>query len=240
MKTKWKVPANRPTLVKVVKNRRKTKTNPLGGMTCLRKCGLFQLRNQIISGSAIVQNAVNSCLVTGAPEPCFYANSNIYNVPFAMQFSLSQVLNPLEFSSLFDRYKITGVKISIKYNANSESGVAPFTAQPAINWVPDYDGVDAVTVAALRQRQGIKRKVFNDNRLVKMSVSPRLSGLTFNTGLSNGYSIEPPKWLDCDYRDIPHFGIKGYFEDMNLASSSTIDTMFIFDVTLKLQFKDLQ
>ena len=212
----------------------------LGGMTCYRKCGLLYMRNSVLANTVASTGVVNNNLVLGTPEICPYGATNIFNVPFAMSFSLSQVVNPLEFSSLFERYKILGVSITLKCNTNYYPGNSVFNALPAIHYVPDYDDATPQTIAAFRQRQHIKRQTFDSNRLCKLSVKPKMSSLVYNTALTNGYEVSAPRWLDTDYRDVPHFGIKGFIEDMNLASTINVDQVFTFDITLKLAFKDLQ
>jgi len=52
--------------------------------------------------------------------------------------------------------------------------------------------------------------------------------------------VQPAKWVDCSVVDVPHFGVKGFIQDANLATTASTLTQFKFDITMSVSLKDIQ
>jgi len=223
--------------------RRGRKASGMGHLILKRKAELAYVRNSAVAGVAVTTGVVSSMITLGTPEAVTVFNGNYSNVPFTCQFSLDQIIASSEITNLADRYKIKSVSLKWRYNADQYTSPVALTLnanQPVINWITDHDDSGVQTVSALRQKMGLKRKVFNANREVSLSVSPRVSPAVFN-GLTTAYSI-PSKsmFINSAYNTVPHYGIKGYLEGMCLETTANVNSVFTVDATFVIEARDFQ
>jgi len=60
-------------------------------------------------------------------------------------------------------------------------------------------------------------------------------------GETSAFSIPSrAQWINAGYVDVPHYGIKGYLQNVPLGSTQQYVSAFTFDVTLRVACKDLQ
>ena len=145
-------------------------------------------------------------------------------------FSLDQVKTYSDFTSLYDKFKITGVQVIVSMIANPNAllsaptvattninGAGQFVNQqnfyPRLWYVNDYDDAASTSINALRERQGVKYKVLKPNAPVKIFVKPTVLVQTYKTAVTTGYaSVEGSAgkrmWLDvASGISVPHYGL---------------------------------
>lgn len=147
----------------------------------------------------------------------FRRNFNCADIPLnssgvggALSFSLNQLPNVTEFTQLFDQYRINKVVLKflpvinqINVDANSNNMIVPF-----FYTVIDYDDGSAPTSGADLQ-QYASCKVVSANKPFTRVVIPRTSTPVYRSGVSAAYlSNNARQWIDCNYVDVPHYGVK--------------------------------
>lgn len=231
---------------RMVKRRRMAKRSGFGNqgtIRIIRKTTENNIYNTAVAGTP---GASGSVVVLGTPYNNPFAGSNYYNIPFSIETSLSDVLNYTELTQIADKYKINWVKVKVFATSNIASAAS--TAQlPSILWSMDEDdsGVPVGSTAglnAIREKMGSKYRQFKQNGSgITMFYKPRLAREVYNAGgAAVGAEVTPAKFLDCTYPDIPHYGIKGFLQDVNLAATPTAYTQIKFDVTMSVTLKDIQ
>jgi len=190
---------------------------------------------QAIAGSGVS----GSWLTLGTPVAISGSN---YDVPFAMEFTMSDIIAYTDITNLADQYKINSVYINIVYNSNVADVNSP-ASMPGIYYIQDHDDSGVNTVSQTRQRMGLKYKSWGSNRThVSVGVRPKVAPLIYN-GATSGYSVPlTTTWLNCLTPSVPHYGIRGYFTNMYIPSN--VDklnvNLFSFDITYSISAKDFE
>lgn len=142
-----------------------------------------------------------------------------------MEFKLSDLPGSVEFSDLYDRYKLTTVVLRFRI-INNPDAAYPLNAsgnsgQPATsNWFPrlfyckDYDDSSAESLGALRERAKTKMAVLRPNKYVKIVVKPAVTVQTYRTTTTTGYSPSWNQWIDMAQNNVPYYGLK-YVVDLS-------------------------
>lgn len=219
-----------------------------GGFAISRRFNTIYATNDITGGNLNSSNAL--VLTLGTPEQVLPASVDTFNVPFALTFSLKQLMQFTDITQICDRYKILGAIVKLSYNANSAWGAAAGATggglqqanfMPVVNYVVDYDDATPQTVQQTLARTGLKQRVFkNGNSQVVMKVVPKCAPALYD-GATSAFAV-PSKsvWINTGYPDVPHFGIKGYLQNVGLAPIANYYTCFSWDITLRVHCKDLQ
>jgi len=149
----------------------------------------------------------------------------------ARAFSLSQVPNSAEFSTLYDQYQIKGIKVQMipRYTE-----ALPGASTIGNMWsVIDYDDqVVPPGIDTLMQYQNVKRTRLN--QVHTRYFKPKVATEVFNTGIATAYAPKANVWLDCTSTTVEHYGIKFWFD------SSTAGVTFDLQVTYYLAFKNVR
>lgn len=145
-----------------------------------------------------------------------------------MEFKLSDLPGSIEFSDLYDRYKLTTVVLRFRIinnpdaagNLNQAWTGIPGTNVPTSNWFPrlfyckDYDDSSAESLGALRERAKTKMAVLRPNKYVKIVVKPAVTVQTYRTTTTTGYSPSWNQWIDMAQTNVPYYGLK-YVVDLS-------------------------
>lgn len=150
----------------------------------------------------------------GTPNGSAYL-PNAVNFGVGGFFTINEVTEASDFTNLFDRYKIVGVKLKFLYQQNT-SAVNGASSFPVIAYA--FDGDDAAVPGSISdvQRKGYcHEKVLNANSNFSLYIKPRVSKMMYSQTLSGlgGYSSEKPCWLDCQASTVPHYGVKLWIKD---------------------------
>lgn len=161
---------------------------------------------------------------------------NNYYYSTAFTHKLSDVANYAEFTSLFDQYRIVGVKISILPLANSvNTGDASSVMDTTmvIHHCMDFDDGTpyAASLAGVQdmQQRGNYKRAKGWTPTYKY-YKPRV--LTLGTVAAGGQNVVNPRapWTNCANADLVHYGSKFIFQIFN---SSAIATNMVFDVQMQ-------
>jgi len=223
---------------------RRRKNLKYGSIRIVRKAVEQNIYNTAVAGTPAASGAVVTIGAAYQTPP--FAGSTYYNIPFSIDAALSDVINYTEFTSIADKYKINWVKV--KAFATSNTASAGSTAQlPSMLWVFDEDDatVPAASTAGLntiREKMGCNIRQFKQNGSpITMFFRPKIAREVYNAGgAAIGAEVTGAKFMNCSYPDVPHFGIKGFLQDVNLAATPAAYTQFKFDITMSISLKDIQ
>lgn len=151
--------------------------------------------------------------------------------------TLANAIESSDFTNLFDRYKILGVKLKIMYQAN----VGEQHQHPLPLMIHSFDGDDAAmptTWNDVAVKGYAKEVVLNANLPLKTYFKPRISKMVFNGAISTAYTSSVPEWLDCDYDKLPHWGWKAWLKSFFTGSGSTTTNAITIQPIMYLAFKD--
>lgn len=135
------------------------------------------------------------------------------NVP--LSFNLNQLPGVGEFTSLYDQYKIMGIRVNCQPLltegiASAVSGSTLIYGFPKFSSVIDYD--DTFTPASedvLLQYGSLKQTpAFKEH---KRYFKPKIRGAALDSGgvVNPATSIKAP-WIDVGNPNVPHYGVKLY------------------------------
>lgn len=213
-----------------------------GGFSVTRQCTPIFISNSSVAGVTQQSPASGTCALTLGTPVTNPLISGHYDVPFTMDFNLSQINGFTDFTNIADRYKITKVDVKILYNANAVAGSAALgtfpSMLPIINWIPDHDDNGVQTAIQLREKMGLRSRTCGDGKFVKFSVRPVPANV-----LAPGTAYAVPtksQWVNSSYTTVPHYGIKGYFQNWSLQTASSAVSCFTFELKYHIALRDLQ
>lgn len=177
-------------------------------------------------------------------EPGVYGGGGLYNFGAVGYFKLDNVLEKTDLTSLYDRYKINGIKWKIIPCSNMAS-VNGQGLVPSFVYHVDYDDDNTPTTdASVRVKAGAKELRLDRTRSIyfKPKVAQMLAGSSINPGATTGYSVpQAAPWINSTYSGVPHYGLKMFFRNVNLMpGSGNINTQFRIETTYYLACKDPQ
>jgi len=156
-------------------------------------------------------------------------------------FKFADLIQAADFSNLFDQYRISKIvlRVTMVNNPDANNYVnAPATVNstnwyPKLWYIPDYDGGPTETLASIRERQGVRCRTLQPNKMLTIVFRPKCRVLTYSTASSTGYA---PKNIKVDMTDtnIEHFGMQFVFDSMQADPADT--QPFIFNIDRKFYF----
>lgn len=219
----------------------------MGGTTLTRRVQTCYINNSSVFGAPAVTNPSGGTamiqLGSVITNPYF---GNNFTFPFAMTFTLDQLAQYSDLTGFADRYKITDVSIRLQYNSDSVAGVST-TGQaqpnivPSICYIPDYDDANVQTPSECNAKMGLKRKALNNGAFHIIKLKPRVAPAVFQSGIATAYSV-PSKsmYLNSAYPSVPHYGLKGYFDNFFLGGLGAGCSQVTIDVVMKVALRDFQ
>lgn len=234
-----------PKRKRVMRKRRMgRKASRNGVIRIVRKCAEQNIYNTAVAGAAAASGSV---VVIGTPyqTPAF-AGSSYYNIPFSIETQLDDLLSATELTLIADKYKINWVNVKMYCTSNTASSAG--TAQlPSVLWSVDEDdaGIPASTTTGLnliREKMSSKLRQFKQNgSALSIFYRPKITNTIAGAGgAATAAGVVPAPFIDCNHPSIPHYGVKGYLQDVNLAVTPGVYTQFKFDVTMSVTLRDIQ
>lgn len=211
----------------------------LGEMTTTRLVTEFFVTNTVAAGVPGIQGGPTlPALVLGTTAA---STGPGYNIPFALQFALSQVQNSTEISAVFDQYRINWVKVLVTYQHNVSTASGTSTL-PSLLWVPDYDDSVAVGPGALREHAGVELCEFGGEKRTHVArIQPRHATATLDatSGTIVFGGMGGREFLDVGAANTPHYGLKGYIANVELPATGVgpFTTSFRFDIKMNITFR---
>lgn len=165
-----------------------------------------------------------------------------YQNSFALNSRLTAVEGYTDFTNLYDRYKITGVKATFMYQSDS-SAVNSSSVLPTIMYAVDKDDLTPDGFAAFRQKQDMKRKILTANRPFSIYWKPKKQMTVSSLATDVDAVATNMGWNNCAFPGINHLGLKFYCNNLYSGTAgvaSTVQTQLDIQVTYYLAFKDPQ
>lgn len=167
----------------------------------------------------------------------FQANFNgadaLPNYFGAITFKLGDIPNAGEFSSLFDRYKLSGV--AYRFVLRKDPAWATTAANkgvfPSIYWVYDYDDDNApASLNEIQQYPKFMEHYFSESRMSSpwRFFRPAHLNVGFES-VTNSYYM--PTWkgfIDMASLTVPHYGIKYGVQNLFTGLTLTMETRYYF------------
>lgn len=213
----------------------------------LRRYGFRRRLVRLRPALRVVHKFKETCLYSGTPISA-PANSTTVGL---MAFSLNMLANATSFKSLFDLYKITGVKVRIVPRWNTSD---PLASQNGIAGLPmlyiaenrdPYVGAPANVVDVLND-DGVKI-IRLDKPVTMFLKNPKAeifdgSGNTLPFQFNSSKSYLQP-WLTTggnaqaiDQSNLNHFGYRWVLDNsLNSATTTTLDTFITLYFSMKEQ-----
>jgi len=167
------------------------------------------------------------------PGVCTGSAAGAVEWPISWGFCINDVASLSEFTSLFDRYMITGVQMSFQLvnnpNADDPRGsnigggaTDSLGIYPKLWYAIDNDDTNIITLAALKEYGNVKCRILKPNSVIKIYVPfPKSTGSAFQTGGAQPAVANRPQWMDCAFPSIVHYGLKTCIDTNGIAVSST-------------------
>lgn len=211
-----------------------------GYISLVRKLPEIYVRNSAVAGVAQNNDPTTTCMALGTPIAD--AVGGTYTVPFSMKFRLDQLINYTDITNIADQYKIKYVVVRMSYQS-TQSSVNSLSIMPNVQWIQDHDDANVpVSINELREKMGVKFKTFGFNKICKIGVKPRIQDSNGGAGgvVQNALVSNKALWVNTQYPNTEHFGIKGLLSNVSLPVLSGGLTSFKFDVSVYLSAKDMQ
>lgn len=164
----------------------------------------------------------------------------------SFEFKLSDLYTYSEFTSLFDKYRLDRAVVYIQMinNPNAAATTNVTNQTNPNNWFPrmwyiaDHDDSNTTSIAALKERVGVRSCVMKPNVIKKISIKPACAVQLYKTATTTGYGPRYGQFIDMANYDVPHYGLKTVFDTMGVDPLGT----FSFRYEWKLYFtcKDVQ
>jgi len=141
---------------------------------------------------------------------------------------------------LFDQYKISGVKVKITWTC-TEATAGTGVPAPRLMYCIDEDDASVPTQAELRQKNNLKIHQFVAGVPLALYIKPKASNYLYNDGLSSAYG-PIRQYIDCGNPYVPHYAIKGFFQDLwvPIGDDYKQRSKFNVDVFYYLKLKGVQ
>jgi len=160
-----------------------------------------------------------SVVPLGDGSATFFSNNHV--------FALANVVNAVEFGSLFDQFKINKVIVTYQLLTNPDANNnLNTTVSNSTNWYPtvwsiiDYDDSASLNISEMKERIGVKNRILKPNQKLTFVVRPKVLVQTYRTAVTTGYA---PKslFVDMSTQDIPHYGLKTTIDFAGIPPSLT-------------------
>lgn len=162
-------------------------------------------------------------------------------------FSLADIPQAVTFQKLFDQYRITGV--ALKAVPMTSTGV---TVNPSVRMLSyiDLDDANAPSLYSdVIQRSNVKDRtiVAGQARPLNTFLRPRWLNAAYATSIvpggGTGYTLgNRNTWIDTVDDQVPHFGMKYFFNTTNNATPGglSVPINILYTITYYIQFKGLK
>jgi len=116
-------------------------------------------------------------------------------------FTLTQLPNYTDFTTLFDQYRI--LQVEFRFINTYGDGEFPGQIYSAI----DYDDDNAVSITDILQYETLQ--ITNLSRPFYRVLQPKSADIVYNGNLTVAYGqSNQPKWIDVASPGVPHYGVK--------------------------------
>lgn len=172
------------------------------------------------SGNPTASETGNGSLAIGAPMVGSLPSTLSFGGGF--QFKLSSAQQYTDLTGLFDRYKLTGVKLIFMY-AQNIADAQSLGCLPTMWYAQDFDDTNIPTTSTqVLSKQYCRVKTLNGNNMFSIFIRPRLTKALTAAGVIAGDTTERPCFIDCSYPDVPHYGLKFWIDQWHTNGSASV------------------
>lgn len=188
-----------------------------------------------------IQDTSGTCITPYIPSGSVWSSgllSGVYANGFSLNFCMSQAQNYTDFTALFDRYKITGAKVTFLYQI-SEATAGGQQVLPTINYAVDYDDNEPPkSLDIMKQKQNCRRRILTANRPYSIFVKPHHLNTVLDVGATTS-SVLPSRagWINCSNQSVPHAGLKFWLQDLYSGATATTNVQAKLDISIQLYLK---
>jgi len=158
---------------------------------------------------------------------------------WAFLFKLNDLTTFTEFTTLFDKYRITGIRAKfiprINIFGNSDSS-ATNTEVPPIMSVIDYDDATAVDYTSLIQFEN--NKIHNEFKPFTLYFKPQVAAAFYASGAFTSYGTVKNPWIDCNSGGVEYYGLKLATLQFSVSNNPTNKPAWdvIFDYFMEFKY----
>jgi len=120
-------------------------------------------------------------------------------------FKVSDLPNSSEFTSLFDNYQITYIKLYVYLRLTPDAATAATAAYPIMHIRRDHD--DSAAPPDIYEYSNVQRQQLNPNRPFIVKLKPAVRSEIQSSGVVT-YTPKWRVWLPTTSPEVPHYGIK--------------------------------
>lgn len=161
-----------------------------------------------------------------------------YQFGWSHDFRLVNAVGSTEFTSLFDKYKITGIKYKIMYQCN-DAQVAGSQVLPIIHYAVDTDDTSTpASLTAVQERSNVKTKVLGNTQTISFFLRPKVASSLYQSSISTGYAVTKAPYINSTYSSVPHYGVKVWMNNVYMVTAN--NTAITIEPTYYLALKDVQ
>lgn len=188
-----------------------------------------RITNTTTAGSVISTGNLTLGSTTGP-------NNFGYDFGASMIFRLQDVEQYTELISMYDRYKISGVKIKIIPLSNV-SGSGGLSFLPELMYAIDPDDGSVPTETYMRQKGAKCRRL---DKPVNIYLRPKVATQLYQSAIATGYGVANAPYINSASFGVEHYGLKMYFRNVDLRANTAVSTQFNIETTFYLAMKDPQ
>lgn len=168
-------------------------------------------RNAVIS--RITQTGAGAITLTDGAGSSFISSTSADSMTNTIQwgtsmlFKLSSVIDSGDFTNLYDKYKIVGVKLKIMYQANTAS-TGGNSVMPVITYNVDHD--DAAIPSSLNTvstKAAARSRILTADRPINIYIKPK-PAVALYQGIFSGFGSGNSMYVNSSSPDVQHFGLK--------------------------------
>lgn len=159
-----------------------------------------------------------------------------YDVGLSQWFQLSDLPSYSDFTSLYDRYRITGVKLKITYLSN-QAAVNSLSVLPVLNYAIDYDDNSVPSSeSTMQEKQDVKTKVLLANKPISIYIkNPKVQAAVLNNAGTFDAAMVTNGFVNCTYPTTKHNGLKMWISSIysNAGSQCALRIVPTYYLALK-------
>lgn len=172
-----------------------------------------------VNGTSFGKNWVNGVQL----GPLIAGLNNTSSIGGSINLQAQMLENILDFDTLYDKYKVSGYKVTILPQQNMAVSSSN-TVLPTITYAFDQDDSN-VPVSQAQLLQYGNAKVRRLDKPVSFYIKPKVGVSVFSFS-GAAQTVTSSKYIDWANTDVPHRGVKFWIENMNLVGAAGLTHLY--------------
>lgn len=160
-------------------------------------------------------------------------------------FSLSQCLNALEYTTLFEYYKINKAVVEFRYKGPSTPAYTTINGtgtqnneivnevNPVLYFKVDHNDINADSLTKMKESMRTHEHQFTNNKPnFTITLKPAVQVEAYKSAIASTYMPKWGQWLSTADNSVPHYGLKCYA----VAGLGSSANMGAIEVQTKIYF----